>query len=115
MTFAEKLLKLSKEGASPGDLQTIGKGIYYLGASCLVATRCIARQLTVNPFPLQRRALASTLLTTSSTRRRAAPSPASRRPSASLTSRRLSASRLKFIPVSNHHVHNWIESSRALS
>ncbi|PWN90818.1 hypothetical protein FA10DRAFT_302014 [Acaromyces ingoldii] len=30
VTFAEKLLKLSKEGASPGDLQTIGKGIYYL-------------------------------------------------------------------------------------
>lgn len=30
VTFAEKLLHLSKEGASPGDLQAVGKGIYYL-------------------------------------------------------------------------------------
>lgn len=30
MTFAEKLLGLSDKGASPGDLQSIGKAVFYL-------------------------------------------------------------------------------------
>lgn len=30
VTFAEKLLQLSDKGASKGDLQAIGKGVYYL-------------------------------------------------------------------------------------
>ena len=29
-SFAEDLLKLSNTGASPGDIQAVGKGIYYL-------------------------------------------------------------------------------------